>query len=188
MIKTDVIEKVCAFSTAAHGEQKRKYTPDPYIVHPIRVMEICRSRTSDSCILSAALLHDVLEDTPVTETDLLDFLRDAMSEQDAQRTLRLVVELTDVYVKSAFPQFNRRKRKDLERQRIALTSPDSQTIKYADIIDNCREIVRHDRDFARVFLNECRATLKVIASGDQALYEEARKIVDAGFEALGSKK
>lgn len=186
MSSNNIIEKLKTYATDAHEGQQRKYTPEPYIVHPVRVMEICRKRTGDTAILAAALLHDVLEDTPVTKGQMGEFLRSVMDHETAARTLRMVVELTDVYVKQAYPQYNRRRRKDLERQRIAKTSSDSQTVKYADIIDNCREIVRHDRDFARVFLHECRATLKTIQDGDRQLFEEARTIVENSLEILAS--
>ncbi|MGN6617321.1 MAG: HD domain-containing protein [Ilyomonas sp.] len=58
-----VIEKVQDFAGKAHAGQKRKYTPEPYIVHPVRVMQICKEYTSSILVLCAALLHDVLEDT-----------------------------------------------------------------------------------------------------------------------------
>ena len=70
----DVIEKVKAFAGEAHAGQIRKYTPEPYIVHPIRVMELCARYTLATPVLSAALLHDVLEDTEVSEKKLHRFL------------------------------------------------------------------------------------------------------------------
>ena len=184
MDEDGTLSAVMQFATKAHGSQKRKYTPEPYIVHPVRVMELCRNFTDDICILSAALLHDVLEDTAVTTAEMSEFLKTVMSESDAGRTLSLVTDLTDVYIKKDYPQYNRRKRKELERQRISLTSADSQTIKYADIIDNCREIVKHDSDFARVFLSECRTVLKIMHGGNSVLREQARTMVEDGLKAL----
>jgi guanosine-3',5'-bis(diphosphate) 3'-pyrophosphohydrolase len=182
--KDDVIEKVKRFATGAHGDQKRKYTPEPYIVHPIRVMEICREYTDDVAVLSAALLHDVLEDTPVSKKELLDFLMSVMDREDATRTLQLVTDLTDVYIKTDYPQLNRRQRKQRERERVEKTQPDAQTVKYADIIDNCREIVKHDRDFARVFLGECRAVLSRTDKGNQELYRRAVHLVNEAIQSL----
>src|SRR5690606_23122807 len=95
----------------AHGEQLRKYTPDRYIVHPIRVMLICQEYTDDIAMLSAALLHDVLEDTPVQKDELKGFLMTVMSPEQAITTLKYVVELTDVFTKKDYPALNRRKRK-----------------------------------------------------------------------------
>ncbi len=173
-----VLEKVKDYADKAHGKQLRKYSPDRYIVHPVRVMELCRPYNDTLPVLAAALLHDVLEDTPVTKSNMLQFLQGVMSETDANETLKLVVELTDVFTKSRHPRWNRSKRKTKEAARIQQTSGDSQTVKYADIIDNCREIVEHDPDFAKVFLRECRALLKVMPKGHESLYQEAKATVD----------
>jgi len=182
-----ILKQVRDYADHAHGEQKRKYTGDRYIVHPVRVMELCKSHTQDLCVLSAALLHDVLEDTPVTEKDIRSFLADLMPAAEVDKTVRLVVELTDVYVHEKFPHLNRRSRKEMERTRMSRTSVDAQTIKYADIIDNCREIVSHDRHFARIFLKECDALLKVMLSGNKALFDQARKDVSAGLSSLNGR-
>jgi guanosine-3',5'-bis(diphosphate) 3'-pyrophosphohydrolase len=173
-----ILEKVRDYADKAHDKQQRKYTPERYIVHPVRVMEMCRRYTDKLPVLAAALLHDVLEDTPVTKEKLLQFLHTVMNEEDARETLRLVVELTDVFTKQRHPRWNRRKRKIKEAERIQQTSADSQTVKYADIIDNCREIVEHDPDFAKVFLRECKGLLNVMPKGNEVLYREAKESVN----------
>lgn len=174
----DVLEKVRDYADKAHGEQQRKYTPERYIVHPVRVMETCRKYTQKLPVLSAALLHDVLEDTPVSKQELHQFLLTVMREEQASETTVLVVELTDVFTKTAHPRWNRKKRKMKEAERIRKTSGDSQTVKYADIIDNCREIVQHDPDFAVVFLRECKGLLRVMQEGHRDLYKEAMQTVE----------
>jgi len=174
----EVLETVKNFADEAHGEQKRKYTPERYIVHPVRVMEICTKVTTGLPSLAAALLHDVLEDTQVGKKELYAFLLRVMKEEEAKQTTTLVEELTDVYTKSAYPRWNRRKRKTKESGRIEKTSGESQTVKYADIIDNCKEIVEHDPDFAGVFLLECRSLLNVMITGNEALRQEAIETVD----------
>jgi len=179
-----VLEIVKAYAAGAHGDQQRKYSSERFIAHPVRVMEICRRYTGKQPLLAAALLHDVLEDTPVTQEDLHGFLLGVMAEDEAGETMLLVVELTDVFTKLAHPQWNRKKRKKKEAERIRTTSGDSQTVKYADIIDNCREIANHDPDFAGVFLRECRDLLRVIQKGEQALYREAIETVQAGLRQL----
>jgi (p)ppGpp synthase/HD superfamily hydrolase len=183
-----VLKKITDFATKAHGDQTRKYTPDPYIVHPIRVMKICEHFTNDITVLSAAILHDVLEDTPVTKEEMHSFLKSVMTEQEARKTLQLVVELTDVYIKKDYPQWNRRKRKSLEQDRMEKTSPDAQTIKYADIIDNCAEIINHDRSFGRVFLHECKTLLRRMTKGDPDLYHKAIETIDSNLKKLGVRE
>ena len=182
--KEAIIEKVIAFAKEAHGSQQRKYTPEPYIVHPVRVMNHCRQYTGDVAVLCAAVLHDVLEDTPVTRNDMYVFLSSVMDTETAKRTVDLVVELTDVYVKKDYPKYNRRTRKAMERSRMEKTSPEAQTIKYIDIIDNCKEIAVHDPDFGKVFLRECRTLLEKMDKGDPALYKEAMETITAKQEVL----
>jgi len=180
-----IFEQVKDYADNAHGEQLRKYTPDRYIVHPIRVMLICQEYTEDLAILSAALLHDVLEDTPVQKDELKDFLMTVMSPEQAITTLNYVVELTDVFTKEAYPALNRKKRKAKEIERLGKVSKESQTIKYADIIDNSNEIVDHDPNFAPVFLSECRQILSNMPDGNPELYQRAIKTVEEALKKRG---
>jgi (p)ppGpp synthase/HD superfamily hydrolase len=182
-----VLEKIKDFADQAHDGQQRKYTPERYIVHPVRVMEICRDYSQSLPVLAAALLHDVLEDTEVSKADLQKFLIVVMPHDQAEETVKLVQELTDVYVKDNYPQWNRKKRKLMEAERTAKTSSLSQTIKYADIIDNCSEIVEHDPGFGGRFLAECRDLLKRADKGNQRLYKRAVKTVNEGLEKLHLK-
>lgn len=174
----EVIEKVKEFASRAHDGQRRKYTPEPYIVHPVRVMQLCKEHTSSTPVLCAALLHDVLEDTEVSKDELKQFLFSVMNKKDAELTLQLVVELTDVYVKADYPQWNRHTRKKKEAERIAHTSSLAQTIKYADIIDNCKEIIRYDKDFGPRFLRECKGLMDRMNKGDQQLYNRAKEMIE----------
>ncbi len=177
-----VLEKVKDFADMAHGDQMRRYTPERYIVHPIRVMELCQQYTSSLPMLAAALLHDVLEDTPVTEAELYQFLVSVMDEEEAKQTIKLVVELTDVFTKEAYPRWNRKKRKRNEVLRIEKTSADAQTIKYADIMDNSKEIATHDPKFAPTFLRECKIVLEKIPNGNPELYKKAMETVEFSLQ------
>ncbi len=173
------LQKVLNFATAAHGTQKRKYRDEPYIKHPVRVMETCRSAGASFEVLAAALLHDVLEDTEVDEAKMKDFLLSIIPEEAALHTLNLVIEMTDVYTKSNFPHLNRRARKAKEFERIKQTSAEAQTIKYADILDNAPDTAEHDPGFARKMLHEYKTMLKEITMGDPGLYAKAVATVEA---------
>jgi (p)ppGpp synthase/HD superfamily hydrolase len=61
-------EKARLFAKAAHAAvgQMRKYTDEPYIVHPVEVAGIVRYWGGTDTMCVAALLHDVLEDTKIT--------------------------------------------------------------------------------------------------------------------------
>ncbi|HEX6154955.1 MAG TPA: bifunctional (p)ppGpp synthetase/guanosine-3',5'-bis(diphosphate) 3'-pyrophosphohydrolase [Burkholderiales bacterium] len=59
------------FSEAAHAGQTRQ-SGDPYISHPLAVAEILADWHLDGQTLMAALLHDVTEDTSVTNDEISD--------------------------------------------------------------------------------------------------------------------
>jgi guanosine-3',5'-bis(diphosphate) 3'-pyrophosphohydrolase len=180
----ELLEKIQAFAAQYHNGQTRKYSSESYIHHLIRVKDMLTAYTQDETILAAALLHDIIEDTPVTREDLKKFLTSITEEEKAVRISNLVDELTDVYVKDKYPQWNRRKRKAMELKRLEKTSAASQTVKYADIIDNCRLIVKDDPEFAGTFLNECLTLLKKINKGDPLLYNKAKERVEGELRKL----
>lgn len=66
----DKIFEALNFATVAHSGQYRKSTKIPYIVHPIQVMQTLIKYNASSDAIVAGLLHDTLEDTPTTETEL----------------------------------------------------------------------------------------------------------------------
>ena len=174
----DTLIKIRDFADKAHGDQMRKYTPQRYIVHPVEVMEICSEYTGDISILAAALLHDVLEDTSTTRDEIHSFLLTVLNPEDAQKAVDLTLEMTDVFTKEAYPQYNRRVRKDWEHQRSAKTSADAHTIKYADIISNSIDITKYDKDFGPKFLMEVRSQLKTLNKGNPELYKRALYTVE----------
>jgi (p)ppGpp synthase/HD superfamily hydrolase len=183
----EILQQVRDFADQAHGDQLRKYTPERYIVHPIRVMERLQQITKDTAILASALLHDVLEDTPTTPDDILEFLAPLLGRPAAEKTTKLVFELTDVYVKSAYPRLNRRERKQKEAERMSKVSAEAQTIKYADVLDNSLEIIHQDVDFAPVYLKESRQLIRAMTKGDSRLKVAALGAIENGLRLLKNK-
>lgn len=63
-------EKAMRLALRAHEGQVRKTDGSPYVIHPIMVaLKLARHGFSDE-VVAAALVHDVLEDTPVNEDEL----------------------------------------------------------------------------------------------------------------------
>ena len=54
------------FAAKAHDGMERKKDKTPYILHPLEAAVIVGSMTDDRDVISAAVLHDVVEDTPIT--------------------------------------------------------------------------------------------------------------------------
>ncbi len=63
------ILKAYSFAEKAHEDQKRA-SGEPYFIHPCAVAEVLIDLGLDPATVSAALLHDVIEDTQATEEDI----------------------------------------------------------------------------------------------------------------------
>lgn len=74
------------FAYKMHKDQERKFSGRPYIEHPEFVTAFLSQYTDDEDILTAAMLHDTVEDTEATLEDILELFGD--------RTASLVGELT----------------------------------------------------------------------------------------------
>ena len=162
-----LVQRAILFATEAHQGQTRKYTGEPYIVHPLEVMEIVKTVPHTPEMLAAAVLHDVVEDTDVTLSDIWN--------EFGYKVRQLVADLTDISVPS---DGNRKARKHLDLIHTAKALPQSKTVKLADLISNSKSITEHDPKFAKVYMKEKAALLKVLTEGDPTLYARAKKIVD----------
>ena len=70
MEKSKLINDALMVAVKAHGEQRRKYTGEPYVLHPVGVSKIVETVSHTPEMIAAALLHDVVEDTDVTFREL----------------------------------------------------------------------------------------------------------------------
>ena len=65
----DLLNRAYVFAMKAHGQQKRA-SGDPYFSHPLEVAAILTELKLDDATIVAAMLHDTIEDTPVTREEL----------------------------------------------------------------------------------------------------------------------
>ena len=158
-----MLDRAIEFATQAHEGQYRKYTAEPYITHPLRVMEIVRGvpgHTEE--MLVAAVLHDVVEDTDVSLMEITEKFGDVVSD--------LVLHLTDI---STPEDGNRLKRKRKDAQWYAQGSAEAQTIKVADFIDNTRDIAMYAPKFWEVYKMEKLYALDLLQEADVDLWHQA---------------
>jgi GTP diphosphokinase / guanosine-3',5'-bis(diphosphate) 3'-diphosphatase len=73
------LEKAYRFALRSHSDQYRK-SGELYIEHPVAVATTLAELELDPDTLSAALLHDVVEDTPLTLSDIRDEFGDTIAE------------------------------------------------------------------------------------------------------------
>jgi len=85
----DVIVKAITFAAQNHKGMVRKQTDIPYIVHPMEAAAIVATMTVDANVIAAAVLHDVLEDTPITveilRTEFNDTICDLVAEESEDK-------------------------------------------------------------------------------------------------------
>lgn len=156
------LKDVIKFAADAHRGQRRKYIGTPYIEHPLAVAELVRKAGGHGNAISAALLHDVVEDCDVTLLDIFHEFGDSIANA--------VYFLTD----DERGDRNRREHKiDLAR-RFSHAPKWVRMVKVADMIDNTQSIVQYDPDFAKVYMAEkayllqhlvpCNDDLVIVAS------------------------
>ena len=80
-----LLTKAYDFAKKAHANQKRASGED-YFIHPCTVAQILIDLGLDSATVAAAFLHDVIEDTPVSEGDI--------RKEFGEEVLELVVGVT----------------------------------------------------------------------------------------------
>lgn len=73
-----LVRKAYDFAVKYHGDQRRK-SGELYIVHPLNVAYILSTLELDDETICAALLHDVVEDTPATHEDLVNEFGEAIA-------------------------------------------------------------------------------------------------------------
>lgn len=157
------VVEALGFAAAAHANQRRKgAAQEPYVNHLIEVAELVAVATYgiDDTAVVAALLHDVVEDTPISAEDL--------AARFGHEVANLVVELSD---DMTVPKHERR------RARISGAphkSPRARLVKTADIISNLRALAKSppagwgcDRQLG--YLDGCRTLVEAMGEGNAPL-------------------
>jgi (p)ppGpp synthase/HD superfamily hydrolase len=182
--QSPIISKARAFAISAHGgiRQQRKYTDEPYIVHPRAVARMVEGYGASDHAIAAAWLHDVVEDTPARHQTIF--------EQFGEEVAKLVFFVTDV---SVAQDGNRHIRKALDRFFVASGPSESKLIKLCDLMDNTKTIVRYDPTFAAVYIPEKEAIVNEIAKAgyDDLLLKplsDARDMIERAKAELSARK
>lgn len=139
MSEIALILKALEFAAGRHRAQLRKgLERTPFINHPIEVASLLANEggESDPVLLTAAILHDVIEDT-VDSVQQRDELCSLISELFGEKILSLTLEVTDDKT------LEKKERKRLQVVNASGMSVNARKLKIADKIMNLRDIV-HD--------------------------------------------
>jgi guanosine-3',5'-bis(diphosphate) 3'-pyrophosphohydrolase len=123
-----------SFAAKAHREQRRKGSGEPYLNHLVEVAELLArvGGVTDVEILSAAVLHDIVEDTSTSADDV--------ERAFGARVRKLVDALTD---DRTLPKAERKR---LQVEHMSTAGPDVRLIKLAD---HCSNVANLPCDWSR---------------------------------------
>jgi GTP diphosphokinase / guanosine-3',5'-bis(diphosphate) 3'-diphosphatase len=176
--KADVRTVERAYEVAArwHKDQKRK-SGDPYITHPLAVATILAELGMNTETICAALLHDTVEDTPYTLTELRsDFGED-------------VAALVDGVTKLDKVKYGASAEAETVRKMVVAMSRDIRVlvIKLADRLHNMRTLRYMPRDKQE---RKSRETLEIYSPLAHRLGMNTVKweLEDLAFATLYSKR
>jgi len=140
------IREAAVFAAKAHGNQKRQ-SGEPYIIHPYAVAEILISIRMDVDTVVAGLLHDTLEDTPVTYENLVE------------KFGKTIADLVEGETKISALKAKNKSQQEAEtiRKMFFAMSEDVRVIiiKLADKLHNMRTLRHLSPSRAREIANEC---------------------------------
>ena len=162
------------FAYQAHDGVVRK-TGEPYIIHPVSVACILADLHMDMPTILAALLHDVVEDTPITTDDI--------KEKFGQQVAELVDGLTKLD-KIEFQSASQAQAENFRKMLLAM-SQDVRVIlvKLADRLHNMQTLEAMKPEKQRLIAKETLEIYAPIANrlGLNAIYQE---LEDLSFQYL----
>ena len=125
----DMIEKAYRMANEAHKDARRR-SGEPYICHPLAVARLVLDLGMDTESIAASLLHDVVEDTPIT----IDEVKSAFGAEVA-----LLVDGVTKLTKIQFSSIEEQQAENLRKMLLAM-SQDVRVmiIKLCDRLHNMR--------------------------------------------------
>ncbi len=132
----DIIDRAYIYSARVHEGQMR-LSGEPYLSHPLEVANILAEMRLDVESIAAALLHDVIEDTPATREDIED-----MFGPDVAHIVSGVTKLSTLPFSTKIAQ-----QAESLRKMILAMADDIRVvlIKLADRIHNMRTLKYHGK-------------------------------------------
>ena len=173
-VDSKLILKAYNYAFSHHGDQLRK-SGEPYIIHPLNVAYILAEIGLDDNTICAALLHDVVEDTEVTEADIKNEFGEEINYLVAG-----VTKLSNI----SFASVEEQQVEDYRKMFLAM-GKDIRVIiiKLADRLHNMRTLkyLKRDRQIANA-----KETMELYAplANRLGLYSLKWELEDLGFKYL----
>ncbi len=178
MINSSLVLKAAKFAALKHRDQRRKdVESSPYIIHPISVALVIADigGIEEPEILAAALLHDTLEDTDTSVSELDEIFGETVRQY--------VEEVTD---DKSLPK-EERKQKQIEHA--ATLSKGATLIKLGDKISNVSDVTHSppagwDTERRKQYLDWAEAVINNCPKVNNALEEHFSEVLSNGRDVL----
>jgi len=173
-----MIERAIALAVRCHAGQYRKHAIGgqrlPYIVHPIEVMKtVWGWGVTDPIIMTAAVLHDILEDTDVTSRQL--------AKEFGEEVAQLVEELTHDPQDGGKSEY---------LKRFSAASVSALVIKLADRYCNIQHRLVADPNGVRAYFEKSAILPEIMHSRYAEIAggvgEKAAKAIASAYQSLES--
>jgi hypothetical protein len=147
------LDLAVALALRAHARQRRKTSGLPYATHLAAVATLVASAGYARTVVAAAWLHDVIEDTDIVASDILNEVGGACPSPEVERLVRIVSELSEKKHNGDGVKLPWRVRKEEHLARMATLSEDAAAVKCADMVHNISTIVDDLKARGRVALS-----------------------------------
>ena len=174
----NMLEEAVIYATVMHQGKVRKFNGIPYILHPMEVAQILSTMTDDAEIITAGILHDIVEDT------------DGTLKEIEKRFGKRVAALVDSESERSYPaedkstSWQRRKEEAL----IVLKNSSDIGVKMLWLADKLANI----RSLAREYSENGESIWKMLHQSDPAIqcwyYKTIAETVELSLNKTGAFK
>jgi RelA/SpoT family (p)ppGpp synthetase len=206
------IRRAWLYASQAHRDQRRM-SGEPYVTHPLAVAGILAAMSLDAATLEAALLHDVIEDTPAERAELVELFgeevaalvdgvskltqirfesrREAQAENFRKMVLAMVADVRVILIKLADRLHNMRtlavmppeKRRRIARETLEIYAPIAQRLGMRKV-----RLELEDLGFKSLYPDRYRVLARAVRRGRGQRVSAVPKMVKtlgARFEKAG---
>jgi (p)ppGpp synthase/HD superfamily hydrolase len=122
-----MVRRAIDWALVMHADQRREVDQAPFVLHPLEVAALLSGRDFDDEVVTAGVLHDIVENTSVTVDDV--------ERRFGTRVARLVAAVTE---NPAIVQYG--ERKGALREQVSRAGRDACAIYAADKVAKVREL------------------------------------------------
>ncbi len=172
------VEEAIIYATVMHQGKVRKFGNTPYILHPLEVAQILSTITDDEDIITAGILHDIVEDT------------DGTLKEIANRFGERVADLVDSESENKYPQEDRRTtwKRRKEESLLVLKNSEDPGVKMLWLADKLANV----RSLAGLYSEQGEKMWEGLNESDPAehlwYYSSIAEIVELSLNKTGAFK